>query len=223
MQTINVAVVEDDARLRRAVTEALESSKDCHCVGVFPNGATAIAQLPALSPDVILMDINLPDIGGVECVAQIAPQLPRTEIIMLTVFQDPETIFKALSAGAHGYLVKPVMPRKLLQAIREIRDGGVPMSPGIAREVIDFFRRPPPPPAPNTTAEDAGLGAREQQVLESLVKGLTYKEIASELDISIWTVATYVRRIYEKLHVRSRSEIIARVRGTGMASGLYTS
>jgi DNA-binding NarL/FixJ family response regulator len=210
MQTINVAVVEDDARLRRAVTEALESSKDCHCVGVFPNGTTAIARLPALAPDVILMDINLPDIGGVECVAQIAPQLPRTEIIMLTVFQDPETIFKALSAGAHGYLVKPVMPRKLLQAIREIRDGGVPMSPGIAREVIDFFRRPAPPPAPNTTADDAGLGAREQQVLESLVKGLTYKEIAGELEISIWTVATYVRRIYEKLHVRSRSEVIAK-------------
>lgn len=207
---IKVAVVEDDERLQRMVLETLASSKDCECVALCPDGASAIAQLPAVAPTVVLMDINLPDFSGVECVRQIAPQLPMTEIIMVTVFQDPETIFQALAAGAHGYLVKPVMPRKLLQAIREIRDGGVPMSPGIAREVIDFFRTPSaPPPAPEAN-EKSTLGPREQQVLEALVRGLTYKEIASELDISIWTVATYVRRIYEKVHVRSRSEVIAR-------------
>lgn len=207
---IKVAVVEDDARIRRVLSELLAGAKDCQCVGVFSNGGTAIATLPSLAPDVILMDINLPDISGVECVAQLAPQLPGTEIIMLTVYQDPETIFQALAAGAHGYLVKPVMPKTLLDSIREIRAGGVPMSPGIAREVIDFFRRPPAAPV-----EGASLGPREQQVLKFLVDGLTYKEIASELDITLSTVATYVRRIYEKLHVRTRRDVIARYKHSG--------
>ena len=215
---IKVAVVEDDSRIQSVVVEVLAATKDCQCIGAFSHGASAIAELPALEPDVILMDINLPDISGVECVAQISPQLPKAEIIMLTVFQDPEVIFKALAAGAHGYLVKPVMPKKLLQAIREIHAGGVPMSPGIAREVIDFFHRPPPAPAPGVDADSPELGPREQQVLESLVKGLTYKEIANELNISIWTVATYVRRIYEKLRVRNRREVIAHVKGSGIAA-----
>jgi DNA-binding NarL/FixJ family response regulator len=197
------------------VTEVLATARDCQCVGVFADGASAIAQVPSLAPEVILMDINLPDISGVECVAQLAPRVPDAEIIMLTVFQDPETIFRALAAGAHGYLVKPVMPKKLLEAIREIRAGGVPMSPGIAREVIDFFRREPAPAAPGSPLEDSRLGPREQQVLKSLVDGLTYKEIAFELGITTNTVATYVRRIYEKLHVRSRREIIAYYRGDG--------
>lgn len=206
---IRVAIVEDDARIRRLLTEVLATAGDCHCAGVFADGASAIAGLPALAPDVILMDINLPDASGVECVAHIVQQLPRTEILMLTVYQDPATIFQALAAGAHGYLVKPVMPAKLLEAIREIRAGGAPMSPSIAREVIDFFRRSPGPPTP---AEDTGLGPREQQVLHFLVDGLAYKEIAAELGITVSTVATYVRRIYEKLHVRSRREVIARIK-----------
>lgn len=210
---IQVAVVEDDARLRRMVAETLATSKTCCCAAMYSNGASAIAELPKLAPDVVLMDINLPDISGVECVAQIAHLLPKTEIIMLTVFQDPATIFQALAAGAHGYLVKPVMPKQLLDSIVEIRAGGVPMSPGIAREVIDYFRRPAPnPPARKGISEENQLGTREQQVLEALNQGLTYKEIAAELNISIWTVATYVRRIYEKLHVSSRSEIIAHFR-----------
>ncbi len=207
---IKVAVVEDDARIRRVLTELLAGAKDCQCVGVFSNGAMAIAKLPSLAPDVILMDINLPDISGVECVARIAPQLPSTAIIMMTRKHAPEPICQALAAGAHGYLVKPVMPKKLLEAIREIRAGGVPMSPGIAREVIEFFRRPATAPV-----EDASLGPREQQVLKLLVDGLTYKEIANELTITISTVATYVRRIYEKLHVRTRREVIARYKSSG--------
>jgi DNA-binding NarL/FixJ family response regulator len=212
---IKVAIVEDDARIRKVVTEVLASAKDCECIGAFADGATAVAKLPSLVPDVILMDINLPDLSGVECVARISPQLPGAEIIMLTVFQDPETIFRALAAGAHGYLVKPVMPKKLLEAIREIRSGGVPMSPGIAREVVDFFRREPANPASGVPVEDAGLGPREQQVLEFLVDGLSYKEIADELGITSNTVGTYVQRIYEKLHVRSRREIVSYYRGVG--------
>jgi len=210
---IKVAIVEDDARIRKVVTEVLASARDCQCVGAFADGTTAVAKLPSLAPDVILMDINLPDLTGVECVARISPQLPGAEIIMLTVYQDPETIFQALAAGAHGYLVKPVMPRKLLEAIREIRSGGVPMSPGIAREVVDFFRREPVKPASGAAVEDAGLGLREQQVLKLLVDGLSYKEIAGELGITSNTVGTYVRRIYEKLHLRSRREIVVFYKG----------
>ena len=159
------------------------------------------------------MDINLPDVSGVECVTQLAPLLTQTQILMLTVYQDTETIFRALAAGAHGYLVKPVMPDRLLDAIREIRAGGVPMSRTIARQVIDLFHRPAPPAASGAAMEEAGLGPREQQVLEFLVAGLSYKEIASELGIKTPTVGTYVQRIYEKLHVRSRREIIARYKG----------
>ena len=210
---IKVAIVEDDSRIRKVVTEVLASAKDCQSVGAFADGTTAVANLPSLAPDVILMDINLPDLSGVECVARISPQLPGAEIIMLTVYQDPETIFQALAAGAHGYLVKPVMPKKLLEAIREIRAGGVPLSPGIAREVVDFFRRKPASPASDAAAEDAGLGPREQQVLTYLVDGLSYKEIAGELGITSNTVGTYVRRIYEKLHVRSRREIVVFCKG----------
>jgi DNA-binding NarL/FixJ family response regulator len=212
---IKVAIVEDDARIRKVVTEVFASAKDCQCVGAFADGTTAVAKLPSLAPDVILMDINLPDVSGVECVARISPQLRGAEIIMLTVYQDPETIFQALAAGAHGYLVKPVMPKKLLEAIREIRSGGVPMSPGIAREFVDFFRREPAKPATGAAVEDAGLGPREQQVLKFLVDGLSYKEIAGELGITSNTVGTYVQRIYEKLHVRSRREIISYCRGDG--------
>jgi DNA-binding NarL/FixJ family response regulator len=207
--TILVAAVEDDARLRRTLAEVIASAPDCRCVGLFPNGRSAIAALPTLKPDVLLMDINLPDLSGVECVAQLAPQLPQTQIIMLTVYQDTDTIFRALAAGAHGYLVKPVMPDRLLEAVREIRAGGVPMSRTIARQVIEFFRRPLSPEPSVTAVEEARLGAREHQVLEYLVAGLSYKEVASELGIKTPTVGTYVRRIYEKLHVRSRRELIA--------------
>jgi DNA-binding NarL/FixJ family response regulator len=167
------------------------------------------------------MDINLPDLSGVECVARLAPLLPQTQIIMLTVYQDTDTIFRALSAGAHGYLVKPVMPDRLIEAIREIRAGGVPMSRTIARQVIEFFRRPLSPEPSGAAVEDARLGAREHQVLEFLVAGLSYKEVASELGIKTPTVGTYVRRIYEKLHVRSRRGLIALYKspGTGKPMG----
>ena len=218
-ETMKVAVVEDDARMRRVLTEVFTSAADCSCVGVFSNGTKAITGLPPLKPDVIIMDINLPDFTGVECVSQIAPQLPETKIIMLTVYQDTDTIFRALAAGAHGYLVKPVMPDKLLDAVREIRSGGVPMSPSIARKIIDSFLHPAPAPVPakNPALTDSGLGQREQQVLEFLVAGLSYKEIADEVGIKTPTVGTYVGRIYEKLHVRTRREIIARYKAAGDA------
>ena len=210
MSIIRVAVVEDDARLRRVLCEVLSGASDCKCAGGFANGTSALAGLPQLRPDVVIMDINLPDFSGVDCVRQLAPRLPGTQIVMLTVYQDPDTIFRALAAGAHGYLVKPVMPQKLLQAIREIRAGGVPMSRTIARKVIAAFSQPASAPP---TADDKGQGTllsgREDQVLQLLVAGYSYKEMTDQLGVKLGTVGTYVQRIYEKLHVRTRREIIA--------------
>ena len=211
---IRVAVVEDDPRLRRTCADVLASDAGFECVGTFRTGAVAIAGIPPLEPDVVLMDVNLPDTTGVECVREIAPQLPATQILMVTVYQDPDTTFQALAAGAHGYLVKPVLPERLLDAIREVRAGGVPMSRTIARKVIERFRgQEAHPPAaadrPAAIPHDDDLAPRERQVLEFLVQGLSYKEIAGELGISSSTVGTYVQRIYEKLHVSSRREIMA--------------
>jgi DNA-binding NarL/FixJ family response regulator len=228
---IRVAVVEDDSRLRRTFTDILESVGDCECVGVFATGEQAVARIPPLAPDVIIMDVNLPDSSGVECVAALSPQLPDTQILMVTVYQDPETTFDALAAGAHGYLVKPVMKEQLLAAIREVRGGGVPMSPVVARKVIQTFRRRSPDDGGRAAADGRGSGdlrsvvgkatpgadgdaetlaPREQQVLELLVKGYSYKDVSKELGISTSTVGTYVQRIYEKLHVSSRREIMER-------------
>ena len=217
---IQVAVVEDDARLRRTFIDVLESSIECRCVGAFRTGAEAVEGIPKLAPDVVIMDVNLPDTTGVECVKTLAPKLPGTQILMVTVFQDPDTTFQALAAGAHGYLVKPVLPERLLEAIREIRAGGVPMSRTIARKVMETFRSREAAEAAGTSTarsplafpEEESLTSREQQVLELLVEGFSYKEIAQRLGISTSTVGTYVQRIYEKLHVSSRREIMARRR-----------
>ena len=218
--TIQVAVVEDDARLRRTFVDVLESSTEFRCVGAFATGAEALEGIPKLAPDVVIMDVNLPDTTGVECVKTLAPKLPGTQILMVTVYQDPDTTFQALAAGAHGYLVKPVLPERLLEAIREIRAGGVPMSRTIARKVIETFRSREAVLPPDSTAaasaavstDDESLTPREQQVLELLVEGFSYKETSQRLGISISTVGTYVQRIYEKLHVSSRREIMARRR-----------
>jgi DNA-binding NarL/FixJ family response regulator len=219
MRKINVALVEDDARLRKAVERGLANADSCRLVGMFATAADALRGIPPLAPDVILMDVNLPDRSGVECVAELAPQLPGTQILMLTVYQDPDTAFKAIAAGAHGYLVKPVMPKRLVEAIREVRDGGVPMSRAIARQVIEAFRVMRDGPSNTATPAAAAdhpdakpadpLTPRERQVLELLVEGYSYKETALQLGISIGTVGTYVERIYEKLHVSCRREMVA--------------
>lgn len=211
---IRVVIVEDDRRIRNTLIEVLASSDYCECIGAFSTGLAAVSEIPQLAPDVILMDINLPDLSGVECVAKITPTLPKTQILMLTVYQNPEMIFSALAAGAHGYLLKPVLPEHLLKAVREIREGGVPMSPTIARKVLSsFHQRPNGAPVDPVDPMESGvhqLGPREKQVLDFLVMGYSYKEIASELNIGVSTVGTYVQRIYEKLHVRSRRDILSR-------------
>jgi len=239
MTRIRVAVVEDDARLRRAFVASLGDAADCECVGAFATRADAVRGVPQLAPDVVIVDVNLPDTTGVEHIRALAAELPHSQILIVTVYQDPETTFQALAAGAHGYLVKPVMPDRLLEAIREVREGGVPMTRTIARKVIQAFRdrrpgeavdgpstpaaRPEPDESDEASAADGVLAPREQQVLELLVEGCYYKEIAKKLGISISTVGTYVKRIYEKLHCTNRWEVVARSRqgqrGDGESSG----
>jgi DNA-binding NarL/FixJ family response regulator len=224
-QRIRVAVVEDDPRLRRAFRETLETAADCECVGGFGTAADAIRAIPPLTPDVVIVDVNLPDTSGVEHVAALAARLPAAQLLVVTVYQDPETTFQALAAGAHGYLVKPVMPDRLLDAVREVREGGVPMTRTIARKVIERFRDEPAASGSVTAAEPGrtdslsaevaiALAPRERQVLELLCEGCYYKEIAKRLGISISTVGTYVKRIYEKLHCTNRWEVVARARPT---------
>jgi len=203
---LRVAVIEDDNRLRRTVAELLQAEPGCDLVGSFRTGESAIEALPALDPHVVLVDINLPGISGIDCIRQLSPQLESTHFLVLTIYQDSETIFAALAAGAHGYLLKPVDPDKLAAAVRTAGSGGAPMTSAITRKLIDFFHQQVPgQPADDETA----LAPREREVLDLLARGLSYKEIAEVIGCSYSTINTHLQRIYRKLHVRSRSEAVA--------------
>lgn len=202
---MNVALVEDNDQLRSTLARVLNRAPDCKCVGQFATAEAALAGLPALRPDVVLMDINLPGLNGVECVRRLKQSLPDTQVVMLTAYEDTDNIFNALAAGASGYLLKRTTSAELLAALREVMAGGSPMTAHIARKVVQSFQRPAAaaPPAEN-------LSPREQEVLDLLAQGLIYKEIADRLGISYETVHTYIRRIYEKLQVRTRTEAVAK-------------
>lgn len=207
-QTITVALVEDDERVRRSLAAILRREPDIDCVGAFANAEEALEQLPALQPRVLLMDVNLPGIDGVECVRRLYDKLRSTRILMLTVHDDSEAIFDSLSAGAKGYLLKPPRAAELVAAVRDVISGGSPMSSIIARKVVQSFARGPAP-----TGETDNLSPRETEILELLAKGLAYKEIAADLGISYSTVHTHIERIYDKLHVHSRSHAVAKFLG----------
>jgi len=205
---VTIAIVEDNDGMRASLEKIIKSDADMQCLGTFSTGETAVRNLPALRPRVVLMDINLPGMSGVECVRQLAGSLPLTQIIMITVYDDTDAIFQSLAAGASGYLLKPVRATQLLEAIREVDQGGAPMSPNIARRVVQTFKKPP-------VAEDtelAQLSPREREVLDMLARGLLQKEIAHQLGVSYWTIQTHIGRIYEKLHVHSRSQAVARLK-----------
>ena len=202
---ITVAIVEDNSGLRRSLEAILGRDPGFKCIGSFPDGEQAVSALPALRPRVVLMDINLPGMNGVECVARLVEDLPDTQIIMLTVYEDPDAIFNSLAAGAGGYLLKPVRTAHLLAAIRDLVAGGAPMSSHIARRVVQTFKKPSP--VPETGVH---LAPREREILDLLAQGLLQKEIADQLRISYWTVQTHIGRIYEKLHVNSRSQAVAK-------------
>ena len=202
---INVALVEDRPNLRASLTLVLEGAPGFRCVGAFATAGEVLKGLAATRPHVVLMDIMLPDGCGVDCVRELKPQYPAIQFIMLTVVRDHERLFAALQAGATGYLLKHTPPSEVLEAIREAHAGGSPMSPAIARLVVSSFRE-----RAATREPLPELTPRERQVLELLAKGLLYKEIADQLTITYETVHTHIRVIYEKLHVRSRTEAVTR-------------
>lgn len=197
---IKVAIVEDSAGVRENWARLINAAPGFKCVGLFSSGEAALKALPALRPDVVLMDINLPGISGIECTARLKEQLPQTQILMVTVHGDNERVFAALQAGASGYLLKRTRADELLEAITEVMRGGAPMTGEIARMVIASFRRPAPAP------DAARLTPREEEILALLTQGYSNKEIADRLSVSFDTVRTHLRHVYEKLHVRSRTE-----------------
>lgn len=207
---IRVIVVEDDSRLRAGIAEMIDNDEACSCVGAFGSGEEAVEGAPALVPQVAVMDINLPGMDGIECVRQLSAKLPDLQIVMLTVYQDTDNLFRALAAGAHGYLVKPARARDLLAAIRDIHQGGAPMTSALARKVVDAFRAQGSVKEPSAGEDSDELATREKEVLDLLAQGFSYKEIADKLCIGFATVHTYVLRIYKKLHVRSKNAAVAR-------------
>jgi DNA-binding NarL/FixJ family response regulator len=202
---ITVCIVEDDADLRESIRGFIHGAPGFACIGAYATAEEALVAIPRLSPAVVLMDINLPGMSGIQCVAKLKEAAPKLQIMMLTVYEKSDQIFDALASGACGYLVKKTPPEKLLEAIREISNGGSPMSPHIARKVVKAFQ-----PALHARPAFEGLAPREQQVLDLMVKGRAYKQIADEMDLHIGTIRTYIRRIYEKLHVNCRTEAVVR-------------
>jgi DNA-binding NarL/FixJ family response regulator len=202
---IKVSIVDDEKNLCESIATFVSGSAGFRCVSTYNSAEAALEGLPAERPDVVLMDINMTGMNGIECVRKLKLVTPETQIVMFTVYEDTDKIFKALAAGASGYLLKRLTPAKLLQSIREVHEGGSPMSSSIARKVVASFQVTEKVPE-----NSPHLSPREQAVLEHLAKGLTYKQIADQLDISIDTIRTYLRRIYEKLHVRSRTEAVAK-------------
>lgn len=204
---IEVALVEDDPGVRSNLAKMIDSAAGFHCQSAYADAFAALKGIPANPPDVALMDINMPGMLGTECVRRLKALAPNVPVLMLTVYDDNEQVFKSLMAGATGYLLKRTTTDKLLEAIREITDGGAPMSRTIARRVVQFFHDiKQEPPAARPAPEVKNLTEREEQVLSLLARGYAYKEIADLLRISFETVRTHVRTIYEKLHVHSRTE-----------------
>ena len=203
---ITVSIVEDNEQLRQTLARMISRAEDFVCISQYPTAEAALEGLPGERPRVVLMDINLPGINGVECVRQLKQRLPETQVMMLTAYEDTENIFNSLAAGASGYMLKRTKSAELLAAIREVNRGGSPMSTHIARKVVQSFQRPVSAAAGPTEE----LSAREREVLEGLSQGMMYKEIAEKLSISYETVHTYIRRIYEKLQVRTRTEAVAK-------------
>ncbi|HEY2083303.1 MAG TPA: response regulator transcription factor [Verrucomicrobiae bacterium] len=205
--SIAVSIVEDDRKTREGLVALLRRASGLRLLGVHSSGEAALAAVPAEQPEVVLMDINLPGMSGIDCIAKLKAQMPELRALMLTTYEDSHLIFNSLRAGASGYILKNKSSAELLTAIQQVHEGGAPMSMRIARKVVAFFNQLPGP-----ASESQSLSEREAQVLAALAKGLIYKEIATELKISENTVRTYIKRIYEKLHVNSRTEAVAKFR-----------
>ncbi|MFM2294102.1 MAG: hypothetical protein RLZZ350_515 [Verrucomicrobiota bacterium] len=202
---IKVAIVDDDEGIRSSLVTLIRRAANLKFVGDFPNGEIALKEIPALAPDVVLMDINLPGMKGYECVRQLKVTTPQTQFLMLTVYEDSDSLFSSLKAGASGYLLKRTASARLVEAIRDVHAGGSPMTPQLARRVVQFFSKPV-----GNDASLARLTPGERDFLDQLSNGYAYKEIADRMNISIDTVRSYVRTVYEKLHVHSRTEAVVK-------------
>jgi DNA-binding NarL/FixJ family response regulator len=200
---IRTVIVEDRHEIREGFASILAGTEGFECCGAFSNAESALEEIPALRPDVVVMDINLPGISGIECIKKLKEKDFRGQFMMFTVYDDDDNIFNALKAGASGYLLKKTEPARFIEAIRELAGGGSPMTAHIARKVVDLFRNP------NGIPKDADvLSPREKEVLTLIAKGLLYKEIADRLSISTGTVKQHIHKIYEKLHVQNKTEAI---------------
>lgn len=202
-----IAIVEDDRTTREGLEAIINLAAGFRCIYTCMTAEEALSMLPRHAPEVVLMDIQLPKMSGIECVAELKVLLPTVQVIMVTVYEDPDRIFCALRAGASGYLLKRSTPEQVLTAIRDVQTGGVPMSSEIARKVIAHFQE-------QETADDdvEKLSAREHEVLDLVVRGLSNKEIVDRLGITIESVRWHLRNIYEKLHVHSRTEVLVKFR-----------
>ena len=209
-----VAIVEDNAVVGASLRRIVEGTPDSQCVGVWRSGEEALEKVPAFLPQVVLMDIHLPGLSGIETTARLKEALPDLLVIMVTVYRDHEKIFDALKAGACGYLLKRAAPAEVRRAIADVRTGGAPMSAEIARRVVEAFHQPR-----RTTEEAVHLSKRETEILDHLTQGLANKEIADRLGLSIETVRVHLRRIYDKLHVHSRTEAAMKYRDASSGRG----
>jgi DNA-binding NarL/FixJ family response regulator len=202
---IKVAIVEDDEGIRTSLATMVRRSPSLRWAGEYADAETAVKEIPRRPPDVVLMDINLPGMNGVECVRQLKASLPRIQFLMLTVYEDSDSLFNSLKAGASGYLLKRTASSRLLEAIQDVHEGGSPMTPQLARRVVQFFSKVSDAESPLSR-----LTPGEKEFLDQLAKGYAYKEIADRLNISIDTVRSYVRTVYDKLHVHSRTEAVVK-------------
>lgn len=205
--SVSLSIVEDNAGFRESLARMLNDAPGFRCAHAYLTAEEALQAIPGVPPDVVLMDINLPGMSGVECVRRLHTLAPQVRVIMLTVYENTENIYAALKAGASGYILKRTSPAKLLEAIQDVVDGGAPMSSAIARKVVLSFQ------APSSGTKVENLSSREQEVLDMLAKGYLYKEISDQLHLGLGTIKTYVRRIYEKLHVQSRTEAVIKYLG----------
>jgi|SRR6185437_9240094 len=203
---IKVAIVEDNNTLRKSLTNLVNQSDEMHCVAALGNLLNVVSEFRKVSPDIVLMDIGLPNISGIEGVRTVKENLKNIQVLMFTVFEDDEKIFEAIKAGASGYLLKKSSPQEIIDAIRSLYFGGAPMSANIARKVIESFQG-----HNSHIKDDFRLTTRENEILYSLIEGMSYKKLAEKYFISISTVRTHIRHIYEKLHVNSKSEAVARI------------
>jgi len=203
-KAIKVAIVEDDEYIRNSLSELVQGSANLDLAGAYEDGPAALAGIPQSKPDVVMMDIQLPGMNGVECVRELKAALPEVNFLMLTAYEDSDKLFESLKAGASGYLLKRTSSTRLLQAIHELHAGGSPMTPQIARRVVRYFSGSPE----NSNPDLAKLTPGQKKFLEELSQGFSYKEIADHLGITMDGVRSYIRKIYEKLHVHSRTEAV---------------